>query len=394
MPQYNVSRIGSATDGYAIDISVAVSPDGSDAATATRNQGGDLQLTSWNLLPGGNIQQSTQLIFDPQAIARIAPVGTGMFVTIGESTQGPHLKAVFWWRSANITWEGKGSEGYSPSVVGFPTKFELIGPPPPPPPPGTQVAYPTGYLIATAHVTPNHHIRVTAWFAAVENTYGIGPLAAASGTESIFACIAVKSSDHTTNSLNSADVVTGNLNSEGRLHLGTWRLHVEPMQQQSVEHVYGVATHVIAKEVAIATYPPDPATTLVTAVINSAGNLEILDWTMNSDGTFTRGLETTGEPASLVSCAWCAESIVVTAFKDSAGKLKLIYWQFPASSSDPQVITAIAQLEENITLPYGGISVAHWRVQGAMSNDLGETVVAVLTAQGNARVLRYHLTSS
>ena len=393
MPQYNVSRIGSATDGYAIDISVAVSPDGSVAATATRNQGGDLQLTSWDLLPGGNIQQSTQLIFDPQAIARIAPVGTGMFVTIGESTQGPHLKSIFWWRSGNIAWEGSGGEGYSPSVVGFPTKFALIGPPPPPPPPGTQVAYPTGYLIATAHVTPNHHIRVTSWFAAVENTYGIGTLAAASGGESIFACIAAKSSDHTPNSLNSADVVTGNIGG-GRLHPGTWRLHVEPMQPPSVEHVHGVATHVTANELTIATYPPDLATTLVTAVINSTGNLQIVGWTMNSDGTFSRGPETTGETGSLVSCAWCADSIVVTAFKASAGKLKLIYWQFPASPSDPQVITAITQLEENIALPYGGISVAHWRAPGAMSSDLGETVVAVLTAQEHTRVLRYHLTSS
>jgi hypothetical protein len=125
-----------------------------------------------------------------------------------------------------------------------------------------------------------------------------------------------------------------------------------------------------------------------------AGNLQIITWNMQDDGTFTRSLETASEAGSLVSCAWCTESIVVTAFKSAAGKLKLVYWQLPGSLSDPQTISEIAHIDTGVALPDGGVSAAHWRAQDASANDLGETVVGVLTHGGNAKVIRFHLASS
>jgi hypothetical protein len=391
MPTYNVTRIGSADNGYATEISLAVVPDGSGAATATRNQHGEVEITLWNLAPGGAIQQAGQLSADPQAGARIAAIGPSTYVTAGESTQGNQIKAIFW-RGVNDTMEGSEHGGHNASVTAFPILFAII-PQTPPPPPNTQVADPEGYLIATAHVTTNHHIRVTSWFAAVQNTHGIAPLAAANGGESVGAAIAPKRSYITNTNLSSADVVTGSID-QAKLHLATWKLHVEAMQPQSVERLHGVATSVAANEVAVATYPTDPASTLVTAVVTPAGNLEVVGWQMHDDGTFTRWLQTTSETASQVTCAWCTGSIVVTAFKSASGKLKLIYWQFPASPCDPQTISQITQIDTGIPLPSGEVSVGHWRKVNAPANDLGETLVGIVNQSGNAEVIRFHLTSA
>ena len=391
MPAYNVTQIGSAENGYAIEINLAVVPDGSGAATATRNQHGEIELTLWNLMPAGVIQQAGQLSADPQAGATIAAIGPAGYVTAGESTQGGQIKAIFWQGVSNL-FEGSEHGGYNASITAFPIWFTLISPTSQPPP-NTQGAYGEGYLVATAHVTTNHHIRVTSWFVAVENLHGIGALAAANGGESIAAAIAPKRSYIANSNLSYADVVTGAIG-QGNVHLGTWRLHVEAMQPQSVEHLHGVGTNVTANEISIATYPADPASTLVTALVTPAGNLELIGWQMHDDGTFTRWLETTSEPASLVSCAWCTESIVVTAFKNASGKLKLIYWQFPNSPSDPQTINQITQIDTGVPLPYGGVSAGHWRAQGAHATNLGETLVAILTENGNAKIIRFHLTSS
>jgi hypothetical protein len=247
--------------------------------------------------------------------------------------------------------------------------------------------------VATAHINTNHHLRVTSWFAAVENTYGIGTLAAADGGETEATSITNKRTYLTDSNLDSADVVTGAIGL-GKLHLGTWRLHVGPTQPQSVEHLHGVVTSVDAGEVAIAAYPPDPASTLVTAIVAPDGNLQVIGWQMHDDGTFTQWLTVSSEPASLVSCAWCTGSIVVTAFKDAEKKLKLIYWQFPTSPSDPQIINQIAEVSPDQPLPYGGVSVGHWRASQAPANDLGETLVGIISKSGNVRVIRFHLTSS
>lgn len=96
MPVYNVSRTGSADNGYASEISLAVISDGTGAATATRNQNGCVELTLWNLLSGGAIQQAGQISADPQAGIKIASIANGEYVTTGESTQGGHIKSIFW----------------------------------------------------------------------------------------------------------------------------------------------------------------------------------------------------------------------------------------------------------------------------------------------------------
>jgi hypothetical protein len=393
MPVYNVSRIGSVDNGYASEVSLAVIPDGTSAATATRNQNGYVELTLWNLLPGGAIQQAGQISADPQAGIKIAGIATEEYVTTGQSTHGGHIKSIFW-RGPDNLGEGSAAQGQTASVVAFPIHFVLI-PQTPPPPPGkpTQVAYPQGYLVATAHSTNTHHLRVTSWLAADVINQGIGTLAAANGGRAVATSIAAKRTYLTNANLSSADVVTGTIDL-GVLHLGAWRLHVEAMQPWSVEHLHGVVTSVEAQEVAIATYPRDPASTLVTAVVTPDGNLQIIGWQMHDDGTFTQWLTATSETASLVSCSWCTQSIVVTAFRDEAGKLKLIYWQFPASASDPQTINQIAHISASEPLPTGGVSVGHWRANQTPANDLGETLVGICAPSGNARVIRFHLTSS
>ncbi len=395
---YSVSQIGSADDGYATEISLAVLPDGSGAATATRDQHSDVELTTWNLIPGGMIHQSGQVSADPQADVHIAGMATGTFVTTGEAIQGGHIKSILWEGVSEIG-EGSGAVGHSLSIAAFPNRFALLPQnPPPPPKKPTQVAYPEGYLVATAHINANHHLRVTSWFAAVENTYGIDPLAVGDGGETVATSIATRSTTLTGGNVSSADVVTSTIsdfqNGAGKLHLSSWRLHVGQMQPVSVEHLHGLASSVQAKEVAIATYPRDPASALVTAVVTPDGNLEVIGWQVHDDGTFTRGLSATSEAASLVSCAWCTGSIVVTAFKDGGGKLKLIYWQFPASASDPQTINQIAEISPGESLPYGGVSVGHWRASQAHANDLGETLVGIIRHTGNARLIRFHLASS
>lgn len=393
MPGYNVSQIGSADNGYTIEIGLAVRPDGSAAATVSRDQHGEVELTLWSLQSNGNLHQAGQISADPQANVHIAPIAAAAFVTTAESTQGGHIKSILW-EGVNIIGEGSAAQGFSPSVTAFPNFFALLphNPPPPPKKP-TAVAYPEGYLVATAHINPNHHLRVTSWFAAVENTYGIDTLAGADGGEAEATSITTKRTSLSGTDIESADVVTGAIG-QGKLRLGTWRLHVGPMQPQSVEHLHGVVTSVDASEVAIAAYPPDPASTLVTAIVAPDGNLQIIGWQMHDDGTFTEWLTATSEPASLVSCAWCTGSIVVTAFKDAAMKLKLIYWQLPASASDPQTISQIAEASPDEPLPYGGVSVGHWRASQAPANDLGETLVGIISKSGNARVIRFHLTSS
>ena len=392
MPVYNVTRIGSADGGYGDEVSLAVIRDGSSVATSSRNQNGYIEFTLWNLLSGGGIQVHSQISADPQAGARVAGIGTGRFVTGGQSTQNGHIKSIFWIAGAN-TGEGSAAQGHNAAIAAFPDLFAIMVPPANTPPPGTAVVYPEGYLAATAHVTEDHHVRVTSWFALEKNGSGISTLAAAKGGEAIATSIAAKQTFLTDTNLTSADVVTA-VTTIDNLHLGTWRLHVDGSQPISVEHLHGVATSEPASEVAVAVYPPDPASVLVTAIVTPAGDLKLIGWQMHDDGTFTHWLDTTAGAASEVSCAWVTGSIVVTGCKTGAGVLRLIYWQFPASPSDPQTITRLTDIDGGALPSYGGVSVGHWRASNASANDLGETLVGVRTASGDLKVIRFHLASS
>src|SRR5438132_9052723 len=163
MPSYTVSRIGSIEGGYASEVSLAVMPDGTSAATASRDEHGLIQVTLWNLLPGGAIQQYSQNSADPQAASGIAATDVGEYVTAGQSTQGGHIKSIFW-RAGIPAGDDIASQGHGVSVAAFPLRFALISPTPPPQQP-TQVVYPEGYLAATAHVKTDFHVCVTSWFA-------------------------------------------------------------------------------------------------------------------------------------------------------------------------------------------------------------------------------------
>ncbi|HEY1336967.1 MAG TPA: hypothetical protein VGF59_05625 [Bryobacteraceae bacterium] len=392
MPVYNVTRIGSAVGGYGDEVSLAVIRDGSSVATSSRNQNGYIEFTLWTLLSGGGIQIYSQLSADPQAAARVAGIGVGRFVTAGQSTHGGHIKSIFWIAGAN-TGEGSAAQGHNAAIAAFPNLFAIISPPANPPPPGTSVVYPEGYLAATAHVTEDHHVRVTSWFAGEKIASGISTLASAKGGEAIFTSIVAKQTFLTATNLTSADVVTA-VTTVDNLHLGAWRLHVDGSQPLSVEHLHGVAANEPAKEVALAAYPPDPATVLVAAIVTPAGDLKLIAWQMQNDGGFTRWLDTTAGAASEVSCAWVTGSIVVTACKTGSGVLKLIYWQLPASPTDPQTITRLTDIEGGSLPSFGGVSVGHWRAANASANDLGETLVGVRTAAGDLKVIRFHLTSS
>ena len=110
----------------------------------------------------------------------------------------------------------------------------------------------------------------TSWFAGEKIASGMSTLAAAKGGEAIFASIAAKQTFLTNTNLTSADVVTA-VTTIDNLHLGTWRLHVDGSQPLSVEHLYGVATSEPASEVALAAYPPDPASVLVGAIVTPPG---------------------------------------------------------------------------------------------------------------------------
>ena len=377
MLAYNVTRIGSADGGHGDEVSLAVIRDGSSVATSSRNQNGYIEFTLWNLLSGGGIQLSSQFSADPQAGARVAGIGTGRFVTAGQSTQNSHIKSIFWISGAD-TGEGSAAQGHNAAIAAFPYLFAIMTPPPNPPPPGTAVVYPEGYLVATAHVTEDHHVRVTSWFAGEKIASGMSTLAAAKGGEAISPSIAAKQTFLTDTNLTSADVVMA-VTTIDNLHLGTWRLHVDGSQPLSVEHLHGVATSELASEAALAAYPPDPASVLVAAIVTPAGDLKLIAWQMHDDGTFTRWLDTTAGAASEVSCAWVTGSIVVTACKTGAGVLKLIYWQFPPSPSDAQTITRLTDIEGGSLPSFGGVSVGHWRASNASANDLGETLVGVRT---------------
>ena len=62
--------------------------------------------------------------------------------------------------------------------------------------------------MATAHVTEDHHVRVTSWFAGEKIASGMSTLSAAKGGEAIFTSIAAKQTFLTDTNLTSADVVT------------------------------------------------------------------------------------------------------------------------------------------------------------------------------------------
>ena len=392
MPAYNVTRIGSAEGGYGDEVSLAVIRAGGSAATSSRSQNGYIEFTLWNLLPGGGLQVYSQFTADSQAGARVAGIQGGEFVTAGQSTKDGHIKSIFWFAGANRA-EGSAAQGHNAAIAAFPNLFAIVSPPTTPPPAGTTAVYPEGYLAATAHVTEDHHVRVTSWFAVEQNGSGMSTLASAKGGEAIFTSIVGKQTFVTDTNLTSADVVTA-VTTVDNLHLGTWRLHVDGSQPLSVEHLHGAATSEPAREIVLAAYPLDPASVLVAAIVTPAGNLKLIAWQMHDDGTFTRWLDTTAGAASEVSCAWVTESIVVTACKTGSGVLKLIYWQLPASPTDPQSITRLTDIEGGSLPSYGGVSVGHWRAANAAASDLGETLVGVRTSAGNLKVIRYHLTAS
>src|SRR5690242_6735926 len=368
MPVYNVTRIGSAEGGYGDEVSLAVIRAGGSAATSSRSQNGYIEFTLWNLLPGGGLQVYSQFTADSQAGARVAGIQGGEFVTAGQSTKDGHIKSIFWFAGANRA-EGSAAQGHNAAIAAFPNLFAIVSPPTTPPPAGTTAVYPEGYLAATAHVTEDHHVRVTSWFAVEQNGSGMSTLASVKGGEAIFTSIVGKQTFVTDTNLTSADVVTA-VTTVDNLHLGTWRLHVDGSQPLSVEHLQGAA------------------------IVTPAGNLKLIAWQMHDDGTFTRWLDTTAGAASEVSCAWVTESIVVTACKTGSGVLKLIYWQLPASPSDPHSITRLTDIEGGSLPSYGGVSVGHWRAANAAASDLGETLVGVRTSAGNLKVIRYHLTAS
>src|SRR5438105_4579592 len=104
------------------EVSLAVVRDGSSVRTSSRNQNGYIEFTLWTLLSGGGVQLHTQLSADPQAGARDVGIGAGRFVTAGQSTNGCHIKSIFWIGGAN-TGEGSAAQGHSAAIAAFPNLF-------------------------------------------------------------------------------------------------------------------------------------------------------------------------------------------------------------------------------------------------------------------------------
>jgi hypothetical protein len=128
---------------------------------------------------------------------------------------------------------------------------------------------------------------------------------------------------------------------DGHLLLISWNV---PSGQASIDRLHDSGTAAgEASQIAMTTMF---RTMLVTALKDGGGNLLIITWQLNPDGTFTRlgdsnktiGGQAAGR-ADLVKVAPMGGDTVVTAVKDGSGNLELIAWRITAGGQRIERLT-------------------------------------------------------
>ena len=121
---------------------------------------------------------------------------------------------------------------------------------------------------------------------------------------------------------------------------------------------------------------------LVTAVRTEEGNLKLIGWRLNADGSLTRLADSGNQAGSAgdIALSLMTDGTVVTSVRADGGSLKLISW----AVSD----TAITRLSDSANL-----AGAATRIRAAV-DEMGHLVTAVRTEAGNLKLIVWRVDAS
>jgi hypothetical protein len=170
--------------------------------------------------------------------------------------------------------------------------------------------------------------------------------------------------------------VTAVRNGSGNLELISWDIpHPIPPQPGTVTRKHD--NHAgEASQIAITRF----GQILVTALQNGSGNLEIITWSLDSDGSITRLADNEAGEVSLVTVCTLGgtSNIVITAVRNGSGNLELIAW---AISADGMTIERRASTDQKQAGAVDGIAIV------PQSSAKGATGVLTAVRTGSGRLL-------
>lgn len=247
-----------------------------------------------------------------------------------------------------------------------------------------------GYAVVVSR-TQGNHLRVSVWgfdnggdFKVLAGNY----LEADGGAATAVSVAKVKEYWEQGPRLTGVEVVTAARGENQALKLQRWRVSLggqdTPMSIELLgEHTAAeTITHVSATPVIALS-----GTQVATAVRLEDGNLKIIGWRMNSDGSMSRWAEVIGGAITSLSAALVRSRTIVTALREADGRLKTSYWLFPGNITGP-----LEHRGDAVEGPAGfEVQCAHVPAEGT---ELGNTVVAAQSEDGKLRLFRYRVTDT
>ena len=133
--------------------------------------------------------------------------------------------------------------------------------------------------------------------------------------------------------LKAGDLLTA-VRYNNQLKLIRWRYDRRP-SPDTLQKIGQVTLDEQVDECGLTTITTTEGVVAVTALRLTSGNLKLIGWKLQSNGSLTRWLETTSrEIVSSVTCANVRNSDVVTCVKmEPGGQMRLIYWYFPFNAN-------------------------------------------------------------
>jgi hypothetical protein len=393
MPDYNISRLGDGVADGVLECDL-VTLSGDYIATVARNHNGYLEEAMWRLEASGSLTLMNSIASDSVAGVAATTPDNELIVAAAYTTHNDHLHTYSW---VGIDFQGEATgikTFHNPSITSFSRNIPFPQPVTPPPPGGGPVSSvgARGYLVVTACSSETFELTITAWMAFWGQSpfMGMGEMTSwKHGNARSPAIAAAATADDSDGNMMSADVMVAFQDANNNLKLGTWRVHVAPGQNSSIEKIKETSTTEAIAEVAVATYQYAGAWFLATAVITAGGNLKVIGWSWNPDGSFTRLADLQAGAANAVHCEPVRDNAIVTAVRNGSGHLELIYWEMPESPSGQVLRKGSVQAD---SLGTNGSIAVRQRPGGASPSDLGETIAAGSNQAGNLKVIRWKVT--
>lgn len=385
MPSYEIERVGDLEQDLVLEYDIALANDATLVA-ALRTNNSYLKVAQFQLESGGGIVNTGEAQTVQAANVSLSLPTATHWVTSAVKTAGGRL-LVSRWSPVVLRDDAEGMAAANSAIVSFGTLFTVVPPPAnPPPPPGTLAKHPEGYLAVTTNTNGLNQLRISAWLAGNNMLTDLATVIAP-GRHTKVSLVPYQTLPGN-GRLESATVIVASISS-GNLRLSTWRMSVLPEQLPTLSLVGETLTEVAITEVSAALFHRRDGDYLATAVITD-GKLSLLTWKIQADGTFTRWMDATAGAASGIDCVRIRRSDLAVGCRDSANKLRIIYWRFPYSKSGTQEVIRMGTATAGTLGNLGGVKLAH--TSATLANP-GSTIAACRAKSGKLKLIRFRLSN-